>query len=53
MTEDEYRRFLEHKLRKLGYLIHTAPGIDQTLRVMLAKVLQADSFVGIELEGEE
>lgn len=53
MNEDEYIAFLEHKLRKLGFMIHTAPGITQSLRAALARVLEADSFVGVEIEEED
>jgi hypothetical protein len=53
MNEDEYRQFLEHKLRKLNFIISTSPGIHRDMREALIRVIQADSHVGIETEGEQ
>lgn len=44
--------FLEHKLLRLRFLVTTAPGIPAQTRERLLAVIAADSFVGIETEGE-
>lgn len=52
MSEEEYIAFLEHKLRKLQFLIVTGRGIEQDTREGLDRVLKSDSYLGIEMEGE-
>jgi hypothetical protein len=51
LNEDEYIAFLEHKLRKLHFLITTGQGIEQNVREQLHRVLMSDSYFGIETEG--
>jgi hypothetical protein len=48
----EQLRFLEHKLRTLEFLITTSPGLTLQFRQQLLAVIAADSYVGIETQGD-
>lgn len=52
LNEDEYIAFLEHKLRKLNFLVATSRGIEQDTREGLDRVLKSDTYLDIEMEGE-
>jgi hypothetical protein len=52
LSEEEYIAFLEHKMRKLNFLVATSRGIEQDTREGLDRVLKSDTYLDIEMEGE-